>query len=329
MGITVEKVQSHIAYWCEALLLPKGYVYRSKWPKYLFHHASLANATSILQAGALLSRHDASKFAHDDVAPAEVIAKRSDAHKFARLYFRPRTPTQYQVEGIRKSYECYLNDSSNHVPILYMFMFSAETVLTLPNTQFSNGNMQSHNSRFDESEDFFCSIPFDRIFHEGSFEQSEKDSILKARCAEVLAESPLILKDHLKFILCRSEAEKHTLLNAYPNSAAALRSRIRTFSEVGIFQSQYTYVRGVDLSTTSCLIQFAPRRDGNNIDFKMSIKNQQGAVIGRLDSISIDPAIRQRVRFKKPLEMGNFLVEVYLENHLAYKNFHLLDDLPF
>jgi len=329
VGITLAKAQSHIANWCESLLTPRGHGYRSKWPKYLFHHASLANATSILETGALLSRHDASGLTHDDAAPAEVIARRTDAHGYARLYFRPRTPTQYQVEGIRKTQDCYLNDSSNHVPVLYMFMFSAESVLTLPGTQFSNGNMQSPNSKFDGSEEFFNAIPFDKVFHEGSFDQSEKDFILKARCAEVLADSPLLLTDHLKFILCRSEAERHTLFDAYPNSEAALKSRIRTFTEVGIFQSQFTYVKGVDLLSTSCLIQFAPRRDGKNVDFKMSIKRVDGLEIRRLESISIDPAKRLRVRLNKPLEMGTFKVEIYLENHLAYRNSHLLDDLPF
>jgi hypothetical protein len=329
VGITLAKAQSHIENWCATLLTPRGHGYRSKWPKYLFHHASLANATSILEEGALLSRHDASALAHDDVAPAEVIARRTDAHRYARLYFRPRTPTQYQVEGIRKTQDCYLNDPSNHVPILYMFMFSAESVLTLPGTQFSNGNMQSPNSTFDGTNDFFNALPFDKIFHEGRFDPSEKDSILKARCAEVLADSPLLLKDHLKFVLCRSEAERHTLLDAYPNSATTLKSRIRTFTEVGIFQSEFTYVLGVDLLSTSCLIQFAARRDGKNINFKMSIKRDDGLEIRRLESISIDPAKRQRVRFNKPLEMGSFKVEIYLENHLAYRNSHLLDDLPF
>jgi hypothetical protein len=218
VGISLEKAQSHIAQWCATLSTPKAHDYRRKWPKYFFHHASLTNATGILQAGALLSRNDAASQIHDDVAPTEVISRRSDAHQFARLYFRPRTPTQYQVEGIRKAGECYLNDPSNHVPVLYMFLFSAESVLTLDDTQFSNGNMQSPHTKHAGTDEFFDSIQFKKVFHEGSFDQSEKDAILKARCAEVLTSSPLPLNEHLKFILCRSEAERHTLLNAYPNA---------------------------------------------------------------------------------------------------------------
>lgn len=329
MGIPLSKAQSHIEQWCATLRSPSGYLYRTKWPKYLFHHASLSNATSILNAGALLSRHAAEGFAHDDVAPTEVIARRSDAHKFARLYFRPRTPTQYQVEGIRKASECYLGDTSNHVPVLYMFLFSSESVLTLEGTQFSNGNMQSPQTKFSDTEDFFDSIPFGKVFHEGSFDQNEKDVILKARCAEVLAESPLLLTDHLKFVLCRSEAERHTLLDSHPQADTALKARIRTFTEVGIFQCQYTYVKGVDLLSNNCLIQFAPRRDGKAIECELMVRNSDGKVIRHLPKKLIDSSKRLRVNFNSPLNMGTFKVEIQLEGHLAYRNTHLLDDLPF
>ena len=329
MGISIAKAQSHIEQWREILRTPSGYVYRAKWPKYLFHHASLSNATSILNEDALLSRHDAAGLVHDDVAPTEVISRRSDAHEFSRLYFRPRTPTQYQVEGIRKANECYLGDSSNHVPILYMFLFSAETVLTLDGTQFSNGNMQSPQTKFDSSEKFFDAIPFDKVFHEGSFDQNEKDAILKARCAEVLAKSPLLLREHLKFVLCRSEAERHTLLDSYPKADAALKARIRTFTEVGIFQSQYAYIKGVDLFANSCLIQFSPRRDGKTVECELLVRDLDENVIRRLPKKLIDPSKRLRITFNNPLNMGTFKIEIYLEGHLAYRNTHLLDDLPF
>lgn len=329
MGISISKAQDHIEQWHEKLRTPTGYAYRIKWPKYLFHHASLVNATSILDAGALLSRHDAAGLVHDDVAPTEVIARRADAHEFSRLYFRPRTPTQYQVEGIRKENECYLGNSSTHVPILYMFLFSAETVLSLDGTQFSNGNMQSPQTVFSDSEEFFDKIPFNKVFHEGSFDHNEKDAILKARCAEVLARSPLSLNKHLKFVLCRSDAERHTLLESYPKANAALKARIRTFTEVGIFQSQYTYIKGVDLLQNSCLIQFSPRRDGKAVECELKLIDSYGDVIRHLPKKLIDPSKRLRINFTNSLNMGNFKIEIYLEGHLAYRNTHLLDDLPF
>lgn len=329
MGISLKRAQDHISKWCESLATPSAYSYRRKWPKYLFHHASLTNASSILQSGALLSRADADGYVHDDVAPTEVIARRSDAHKFARLYFRPRTPTQYQVEGIRKTTECYLGDPSNHIPVVYMFLFAAENILTLDGTQFSNGNMQSPNTKFDSTENFFDTIRFEDVFHEGSFQQIDKDRILKARCAEVLATSPLHLDQNLKFILCRSDAERHTLLNSAKQINGELRSKIRTVTEVGIFQSHYSYIKSVDLATESCLIQLAPRRDGKSIECSIYVRDVEKNVIRHLPKTTIDPAKRLRVNFGKPLEPGTFEVEIHVEGHLAYKNYHLLDDLPF
>jgi len=329
VGISLTKAQSHIAQWCENLSTPKAHDYRRKWSKYLSHHASLTNATGILQAGALLSRNDAASQVHDDVAPAEVISRRLDAHQFARLYFRPKTPTQYQVEGIRKTGECYLNDPSNHVPVMYMFLFSAESVLTLEGTQFSNGNMQSPQTKYAGTNEFFNSIEFNKVFHEGSFDQSEKDAILKARCAEVLTASPLTLNKHLKFILCRSEAERQTLLNTYPNVNEALKGRIRTVTEVGIFHSQFTYIKGVDLLPNSCLVHFAPRRDGKAVECELLIKDANGKIVRRLPAQPIDSSKRLRVNFAKGLNTGTFLVEINLEGHLAYRNSHLLDELPF
>lgn len=328
MGISLAKAQHHITKWCESLSAPTAYNYRRKWPKYLFHHASLTNATGILQNGALLSRDDVALTEHDDVAPVEVISRRLDAHRFARLYFRPRTPTQYRVEGIRKAEECY-EGTSSHVPIIYMFLFSAESVLTLNDTQFSNGNMQSPQTKFDGSIDFFDSIQFEKVFHEGGFPQSEREAIVKARCAEVLTKSPLYLSEHLKFVLCRSEAERHTLLNSYPNADPALRAKIRTVTEVGIFQSEYTYIKSVDLLSDNCSIQFAARRDGKPVECELFVKDANGKIIRHLPQKTIDPARRLRVNFGRPLSTGSFLVEIHLEGNLAYKNNHLLDDLPF
>lgn len=329
MGISLKMAQDHIKKWCDSLSNPSAYNYRCKWPKYLFHHASLTNATGILQTGNLLSREDAATQTHDDVAPLEVIARRSDAHKFARLYFRPRTPTQYQVEGIRKATECYLGNTSNHIPVAYMFLFSSESVLTLEGTHFSNGNMQSPNTKYEGTDEFFNSILFGNVFHEGSFQQSEKDTVLKARCAEVLTDSPLRLDQHLKFVLCRSEAERHTLLNSYPDASTELKSKIRTVTEVGIFQSHYSYIKGVDLTAASCLIQLAPRRDGQKIECELYVKDFEGKIVRHLPETTIDPAKRLRVNFGRTLESGTFELEIYVEKHLAYKNLHLLDDLPF
>ena len=74
------------------------------WPKCFFHFTDVHNAVGILIDGKILSRRDA--LAHgrmlSDNASNRVISNTDEETlKFARLYFRPRTPTQFHNEGYK------------------------------------------------------------------------------------------------------------------------------------------------------------------------------------------------------------------------------------
>jgi hypothetical protein len=143
------------------------YAYRANWPSRLFHHAPIENAVLLLKDGNLRSRKDDKNARASDVAAAAVLASREDAHDFARLYFRPLTPTQWHIEGIRKSTECSYGEAS-HAPILIMFVFSARSVLQSPGVKFSDRNMQISGVQPSDTEIYFSNIPFDKVFHVGS-----------------------------------------------------------------------------------------------------------------------------------------------------------------
>ena len=103
MGITKRRADRHIEEW-EAKLSAEGcYPYRARWPSRLFHHSPIENIAVILTRGNLLSRSDSGAHRKLDIAGASVIQHRDRAHQFGRLYFRPRTPTQYCIEGISLS----------------------------------------------------------------------------------------------------------------------------------------------------------------------------------------------------------------------------------
>src|SRR5687768_16448963 len=105
MALSDEFIQTHIARWEQELNKP-SYAHRAKWPSRLFHHSPLGNAVRILTEGALRARNDPANSQFVDVAAPDVIAVRGDAHQYVRLYYRPRTPTQFHPEGIRKVGEC-------------------------------------------------------------------------------------------------------------------------------------------------------------------------------------------------------------------------------
>ncbi len=138
MALTKDFVEAHVLRWQEELSKP-WYPYRSKWPSRLFHHAPIENAVKILTDGNLRSREDPENMKDKDVAAPGVIVARTHAHNSARLYFRPRTPTQYHIEGIRKSGECsYGNDA--HAPVLVMMVFDSRSVLSIPTIKFCDRN---------------------------------------------------------------------------------------------------------------------------------------------------------------------------------------------
>lgn len=106
--------------------------------------------------------------------------------------------------------ECQFGENA-HAPVLIMLVFDARPVLSLENIRFSNSNMQT-GAIEQNTETFFQTIPFEKVYHEGALGGDR--SIIAHRCAEVLAPSPLTLEGKLKWIYCRSEAEKMTLLQA-------------------------------------------------------------------------------------------------------------------
>lgn len=328
MGISLQVAQEHIDNWEQELKKSAVRRYRSKWPKYLFRHEKLENAAKILIAGQLLSRDSANGLIHDDIAPASVIARRSEAHHFSRLYFRPKNPTQFRIEGIRQQSDLYSpNDISAHAPVLVMLVFSATSVLTLDDTCFSDGNMQQAKTTHDRTEDFFAQIPFADVYHDDYFDSNDRDRIVRARCAEVLANSPLNLSNHLAAILCRSEAERKTLLHFSPNLDDRIKKKIRVYSEVGIFCNEYTYVKEVDVSSEGLSFLLHPRKDGKDVVFSIEILNlKSNSVIFSLKNITILP---KRWNIAQPLSEGTYQVTIELEGQLAYRANSIITELPF
>jgi len=142
MGITRRRADRHIDEW-QTKLGQSFTPHRAQWPSRLFHHTPIENAAIILTQQKLLSRIDSEAHRKRDVAGAAVIQNRDRAHQFGRLYFRPRTPTQYWIEGIRKAGDYWNNDPQAHAPTLLMLIFDARKILTQDRVRFSTGNMQS------------------------------------------------------------------------------------------------------------------------------------------------------------------------------------------
>lgn len=312
MPVSTQVVEAHVQTW-EARL---GVSHRRHWPSRLFRHEVLENAVQLLRAGELLSRSAAANVMQRDVAPDDIINLNDTAHRYARLYFRPRTPTQYRIEGIRKASEIW---NGKHAPVVYMFVFRSRELLTRPGVHFSRGNMQIPGMDVLDGDDNFGQLDFSKIFHEGSYRPEHAD-IKVWRCAEVLVDSPLPLDEGLEAIICRSDAERKTLLFHLGELAGHWANRIQVMSQPGFFNAEYAFVESVDLVGDGAHVRFHPRvRLPMESRIDLSIESVTNP-LDRRDFHNLDLDIRKPWKFPFVLQEGQYKIEVKIEAELAYKN---------
>jgi ssDNA thymidine ADP-ribosyltransferase, DarT len=253
MGVSADIAAQHCAGW-EAKLQNS---YRRHWPTRLFRHEVIENAVEILKSGQLLSRSDIANGLVRDVAPDQIINNTDAAHGYVRLYFRPRTPTQYRIEGIRREDEVW-NDK--HAPVLCMFVFKFHNLMTREATHFSNGNMQIPGMPILNGDDGFANLDFDKIYHEGPYDTNTQADIKVWRCAEVLSSEPLQLDESLEAVVCRSHAERQTLLHLLGNQGANWAHKLMVVTQPGYFNAEFAFVEAADLNSDGISIRFHPRK---------------------------------------------------------------------
>jgi hypothetical protein len=190
--------------------------------------------------------------------------------------------------------------------MLVMLVFDAKAILTRADVRFSDGNMQSNNTVDGITEAFFDGIRFDRVFDEGAFNPMTDSGreIIRCRCAEVLAPSPLLLEGTVQSVLCRSAGERATLLHHLGIEQAAWASRIRVVTEPGLFENRYTFVDTVDLTDMGIKFALHPRRDGAMVSVNVEVRYEHGAPIIMTGTHSLDPS-------KSPFENAPRTVEMH------------------
>lgn len=227
------------------------------WPNFLFHYTDLDNAVSILETHRIYSRASAIRHGlmkHDN-ASQEVIARTNvNITEYARCYFRPRTPTQYNNEGIRAKPDLAMTSCC---PVPIFFLLDAVDVLTRIDTRFCDGNAYYTQCLFSSAEEF-ARMPFDLIYHDTSFSPDRRDSIVRHRQAEVLIPDFLeVHESNLHYIICRSPAEQTTLLTSLNQEALQYwRPRILCNPRLKLFFGKWTYVIEASLDVEQILLKF-------------------------------------------------------------------------
>lgn len=301
---------------------------RQWWPAFLFHCTDITNAISILSRGELLSRTQAEDTGQlqRDIASPEIISGTDEQWQdYARLYFRPKTPTQYRNEGFRPVNQRELN---SHCPVPVYLLFDALEVLSRADSLFTSGNLGSPQTIPSGDIEILKQIPFDTVYHSGYFNPAVPNDITYHRNAEVLVPKRLTLNS-LRAIGCRSTAEHETLLYLLPpNTLSRWVDKIHILP--GLFNRKWTFVEQVEKSNEQVIFRFNRSSETPGpFDARAELTDQ--GTRGR--NSWIDPEHLCRNDLALPVNhLSNppdYTVHLFLDDQLAYANRYQEEDLPF
>lgn len=229
---------------------------RKWWPDFLFRVDNVDSAAAILNSGRLYSREAAMArvLMTTDSASPTVISKTQDRWKsFVRLYFRPRTPTQYSNEGFRPKGQYALQ---SHCPVPVVMMFDASDILTWETTQFSNGNLAAPGALTGSDAGFLRRIPFEMVYHDEWLDELNKRMVVFHRHAEAIVPNEMDLAA-LRFIQCRTQAEYETLMCLLnDNARQAFSNKIGVGARANLHFRHWTYMDQVQLDRETIRFEF-------------------------------------------------------------------------
>ena len=104
-------------------------------------------------------------------------------------------------------------------------------------------------------------------------------------------------------------------------------SRIRVFKELGIFDRRFTYVESASLSAQGLYFSFHPRNDAKAVRFRGTVTDSNGRIVVHSRVDELDASKRWLIR--NDFRPDKYLIELWLEDELAFQAFAEIDDLPF
>ena len=295
---------------------------RRWWPRWMFRSDHVENAADILNCGLLLSREEAERrnvITHDSAGVTFIDELSPKQRRFVRLYFRPRTPTQYANEGIRPASKI---EYGAHMPVPVYMLFSSR-LLAQERVSFSRGRL-TLNSEIGHTVDFLRSIRFDDVYHDsgvGARGPQRRAEILNARHSEVLVRDELDLH-HLRYIFCRSKPERDTLLDLLDKEAESkwVDNILVDQGDKGLFHKRGTFLQECELEEDRCSFKFYDNirsdwRGPFDLKIRFSAPSWNQRFRDKNYTVGSD---RLKLRFKDP--HPDYRVRVSLNGDLSYQS---------
>ena len=311
---------------------------RKRWPDFLFHFTDIRNAVSILNRRYLFSRAEARRRGIDfaSSASSKIISWTAPAIKDSvRFYFRPETPTTYRMEGFKPLNKRY---EDAHCPVPIYFLFDMREIISLNATRFSAGSLARGEYRLFTTADEFIQLPFRDIYHNTPYSPEDKDRYVNANQAEVIYPR-IISLDHLKYIYCRSSAERETLQNLLPPAVwKRWETKVMVNKKRKLFSKECLYIEDVTLTKESADIRFRlPKKREHYGPFKIRVdltdprtrrcsyhfQREYSNIVTELTNARLNPSFGKN--------LSNYDVSVSIDGRLAYWGYKRVSaavDLP-
>ncbi len=302
---------------------------RSWWPQYLFHCTDVRNAVSILRGGQFLSRRLAldSGALKVDIASPEIISGTDElAQNHVRLYFRPRTPTQYRNEGFRPASQVQLGAQC---PMPVYFLLDAYAVLSAPGCRVSEGNMAGGTAHWLSSPGL-SQIDFKKVYHDSPVNDQDRAAVIFGRNAEVLIPDRSDLPPHVRHIVSRTQAEYLTLLHYLPygvrtrwSNVIGLRPNLR------LFFNEWASVDQVELTKTAIGFKFNPGRSPGSFKATVDIVQESDTQTYEWKNNEFTPGQDLELTLSNLTSPTDYSVTLMLDGHPAFAGRFQHDPLPF
>lgn len=231
------------------------------WPQYAFHYTDIENAVSILKTGWLYGRARAEslKIMDNENASRHVISITNNRVKtYARLYFRPLTPTQFHNEGYKHKNLRFEGEVFANVPVPVFFLFDLAKLIELQNVFFSETSQAGGGSEMLQGVENFKKLEFDKIYANSVMLNPQEEK--KYRQAEILCRDSLDIDKCLSKIICRTEIERDTLLNLLRLRDKETYDKyfnIVSVKKDDLFEYNGIYISNIEYSLGNCNIIYS------------------------------------------------------------------------
>ena len=218
-------------------LIDKNIQRYGDWARYAYHYTDVTNAVNIVRQGKIFSRNKVLEngLMFNENAGTQIVNLNDTAHNYARLYFRPQTPTQFHNEGYKHSSLRIGKDGGANIPIPIFFLFDLKKLMANPNVKFvATGLAGTNPAALEDGEKNFGKLPFHDIYDSGAI-YGDADNIryiVSLRRAEIVIPDELELEPYLEKIVCRNEIERRTFLHLLYHDYSCYRISEKIYESV-------------------------------------------------------------------------------------------------